>query len=102
MKKTDFTKSWRFGRTGEQLKAVSVPHDAMLLEQRKQENASGSGSAYFGSGCYEIHTGTEPHFVFLAQKIQGLFVQLFKKPIAEIGLLGFSIGFLRYFCAEKL
>ena len=53
MKKTDFTDSWRFGRTGEMLRPVSVPHDAMLLEQRKQENPSGSGSAYFGSGCYE-------------------------------------------------
>ena len=37
MKKTDFTKSWRFGRTGEQLEAVSGPHDAMLLEQRKRQ-----------------------------------------------------------------
>lgn len=50
----------------------------------------------------EIHTGTEPYFVFLAQKMPELFVQLFKKAMVEIGLLGFSIGFLGYFCAEKL
>ncbi len=53
MKRSDFNSGWRFGRRGEELKSVSVPHDAMLLEERKQGNLSGSGGAYFGGGCYE-------------------------------------------------
>ncbi len=52
MRKTEFKRFWRFARSGEALKPVSIPHDAMLLEARKQGNPSGSGCAYFGDGCY--------------------------------------------------
>ena len=91
MKKTDFTKSWRFGRTGEQLKAVSVPHDAMLLEQRKQENASGSGSAYFGSGCYEYEKEfTLPECGSAVLLFEGIY------PTGEILLDGQKAAFAHY------
>lgn len=91
MKKTDFTKSWRFGRTGEQLLPVSVPHDAMLLEQRKQENASGSGSAYFGSGRYEYEKEfTLPECSCAVLLFEGIY------PTGEILLDGQKAAFAHY------
>lgn len=91
MKKTDFTDSWRFGRTGEMLRPVSVPHDAMLLEQRKQENPSGSGSAYFGSGCYEYEKEfTLPECSSAVLLFEGIY------PMGEIFLDGRKAAFAHY------
>ncbi len=47
MRKTEFNRFWRFARSGEARKPVSIPHDAMLLEARKQGNPSGSGCVFF-------------------------------------------------------
>lgn len=47
----------------------------------------------------EIHTGTEPHFVFLAQKMPELFVQFFKQSNRRNRIIGvfyrISLIFLR-------
>lgn len=43
MQKSDFGSGCRFGRSGEAPHPVSIPHVAMLLEERKQGNPSGAG-----------------------------------------------------------
>ena len=52
MLKTDFNQGWHFARSGDVLTPVSIPHDAMLLEERKKGNPSGAGCAYFAGGNY--------------------------------------------------
>ena len=91
MKKTDFTKSWRFGRTGEELVPVSVPHDAMLSEERKAENPSGSGAAYFAGGCYEYEkVFTLPECSSAVLLFEGIY------PTGEIFLDGQKAAFANY------
>lgn len=91
MKKTDFTKSWRFGRTGQTLQAVSIPHDAMLQEPRKAENRTGSGAAYFGGGCYEYEKEfTLPECGSASLLFEGIY------PMGEILLDGEKAAFAHY------
>ena len=52
MLKTEFNHSWKFAVSGQPFQPVSIPHDAMMLEPRKEENPSGTGCAFFGGGCY--------------------------------------------------
>lgn len=91
MRKIDFTGSWRFGRTGEALAPVSVPHDAMLLEERKQEHLSGSGGAYFGGGSYVYEKKfTLPACESAALLFEGIY------PMGEILLDGQKAAFQAY------
>lgn len=53
MKKTVFHENWSFWRQGESNKqVVSLPHDAMIHEQRKANHPSSSAGAYFSGGSY--------------------------------------------------
>lgn len=91
MLKSDFNSGWRFARRGEQLKPVSIPHDAMLLEERRQGNLSGSGGAYFDTGCYEyekeftLPAGTSATLLF-----EGIY------PMGQIALDGEPAAFAHY------
>lgn len=54
MKTIDWNRDWTFWREGEaERTAVTLPHDAMQEEPRRQENPSGSAGAYFAGGVYE-------------------------------------------------
>lgn len=56
MKKIDYTQNWAFYKKGEDTKrVVSLPHDAMMHEVRRQDCASGSAGGFFPGGiyCYE-------------------------------------------------
>lgn len=70
--KLKFNENWTFQKAGEEEKhIVCLPHDAMLCEERKPENPSGSAGAYFGGGSY-VYTKSfdvplewkEKHLVF--------------------------------------
>ncbi len=53
MKKISFCENWTFKKTlDKDAKVVTVPHDAMIHESRKPNNASGSAQAYFPGGAY--------------------------------------------------
>jgi len=91
MWKIDFTGSWRFARSGETLKPVSIPHDAMLLEPRRQEHLSGPGGAYFGGGCYEYEKEfTLPECGSAVLLFEGIY------PMGEILLDGQKAAFAHY------
>lgn len=91
MRKTEFNGSWRFGKAGQALVPVSVPHDAMLLEVRKQENLSGSGGAYFGGGSYVYEKEfTLPACESTVLLFEGIY------PMGEILLDGVKAAFQAY------
>lgn len=50
--KTELSKGWQFSRDGEHYMEVTVPHDAMIGEERKADAPSGGGCAYFPGGKY--------------------------------------------------
>lgn len=53
MKRIDFNRNWTYCREGEEnMRAVTLPHDAMLHEARKADAESGSAGAYFPGGIY--------------------------------------------------
>ncbi len=53
MRKLNFCKDWSFGKAGSgEMKQVTLPHDAMLGEERLPDNPSGSGGAYFSGNAY--------------------------------------------------
>ncbi len=91
MRKTEFNRFWSFARKGETLKPVSIPHDAMLLEERKHGNPSGSGCAYFGGGCYEYEKEfTLPERESAVLLFEGIY------PMGEITLDGKPAAFAHY------
>lgn len=53
MKKTVFHENWSFWRQGESNKqVVTLPHDAMIHEQREPNGAGGSAHGFFPGGIY--------------------------------------------------
>ena len=53
MKRLDFNHGWQFHKKGfTNSVAVTLPHDAMIHEQRKPDGPGGSGHGYFPGGVY--------------------------------------------------
>lgn len=53
MEKINFCKDWLFCKKDSKIqKSVTLPHDAMLGEERLADNPSGSGGAYFSGNAY--------------------------------------------------
>ncbi len=91
MRKTEFSRSWCFARSGEALAPVSIPHDAMLLEERKLGNPSGSGCAYFRGGSYEyVKEFTLPECESAVLLFEGIY------PMGRITLDGEQAAFAHY------
>ncbi|MCQ2500111.1 MAG: DUF4982 domain-containing protein [Lachnospiraceae bacterium] len=54
MQKIDFCRDWSFGKAdSRERKRITLPHDAMLEEERLADNPSGAGGAYFSGGAYQ-------------------------------------------------
>lgn len=53
MEKINFCKDWLFCKKDSKInKSITLPHDAMLGEERLADNPSGSGGAYFSGNAY--------------------------------------------------
>lgn len=53
MERVDFNKGWTFAKKGTKtVQTVTLPHDAMLHENRSADAKSGSAGAYFEGGSY--------------------------------------------------
>lgn len=48
----DFNRDWTFYKKGGEKKQVNLPHDAMLLEERKEDCLNGDKTGYFPGGIY--------------------------------------------------
>ena len=58
--KEDFSAGWSFwSDTAPEPKTVTLPHDAMLTENRRSDAPSGFGSAYFETSCYHYEKQLE-------------------------------------------
>lgn len=54
VKKLDFNQGWKFHKTGEEKRLdITLPHDAMIHENRSPDSAGGSANGYFLGGIYE-------------------------------------------------
>ena len=52
MKVQAFNENWLFSKPGEEPRQVTLPHDAMILEERAPDAPGGSGNAFFHGGEY--------------------------------------------------
>ncbi len=50
---SDFNKGWVFCRENGKKEVVSLPHDAMLMETRKEACQNGDKAGYFPGGVYQ-------------------------------------------------
>ena len=48
----DFNENWTFCREGGTPVPVTLPHDAMIAEKRRENAASGTNNGYFPGGVY--------------------------------------------------
>lgn len=52
MKSQQFNDNWQFGKNIDDMKFVTLPHDAMLFEERRSDNVSTGACANFDGGVY--------------------------------------------------
>lgn len=70
MRKLDFCKDWLFGKAdGGEMKKVTLPHDAMLGEERLPDNPSGSGGAFFSGNAYRYEKTFEAPLEWSGKKV---------------------------------
>lgn len=94
MEKIDFNRNWRFWKEGGREQEVTLPHDAMLQEERRADNPSGAAGAYFSGGKYHYRK----HFTIL-EEWKGKTLQLYFEGVyqnAEVFLNGRKAGGCAY------
>lgn len=91
MRKLDFCKDWRFGKQGEAGESpVTLPHDAMIHEQRDPQCESGSAGAYFPGGVYEYEKTFDVPGEWEGKTVLIRFEGVYRK--ADISVNGAKIG----------
>lgn len=91
MQQIDFCKDWKFRKKGEAgCTCVTLPHDAMIYEERSAECESGSAGAYFPGGIYEYEKEFEVPSEWKGKKILIRFEGIYRK--AEIAVNGVYVG----------
>lgn len=78
MRKQDFNEGWKVYKKGSDKKTdVRLPHDAMILEERKADHPSGSAGACFPGGiyCYEktVDVPMEHQGKFMVLAFEGVY-----------------------------
>lgn len=91
MQQIDFCKDWKFRKKGEEgCTCVTLPHDAMIYEERSAECESGSAGAYFPGGIYEYEKEFEVPSEWEGKKILIRFEGIYRK--AGIAVNGVHVG----------
>ena len=91
MLQIDFCKDWKFRKKGEEgCTFVTLPHDAMIYEERFAECESGSAGAYFPGGVYEYEKEFEVPADWEGKKVIIRFEGIYRK--AEILVNGMQVG----------
>lgn len=91
MLQIDFCKNWRFRKEGEEkYTLVTLPHDAMIYEERFPECDSGSAGAYFPGGIYEYEKEFEVPAEWEGKKILLRFEGIYRN--ADISMNGVHVG----------
>lgn len=96
MKKIDFNQNWQFSKYGNGEKAitVSLPHDAMLNEERSATCLNGKSTGYFPGGKYKYEKTFFVSNDDFGKTIQIEFEGIYQR--AEIYLNGEKIAFNPY------
>lgn len=91
MKKILWNQDWHFGKASCPMQAVTLPHDAMIHENRVPGHASGSAQAFFPGGRYVYEKSFEkpedPHVIF---QFEGVYKN------AEVSINGRKAASCRY------
>lgn len=91
MLQIDFCKNWKFKKKGEEgYTSVTLPHDAMIHEERYAECESGSAGAYFPGGVYEYEKEFDVPAEWEGKKVLLRFEGVYRK--AEISVNGMNVG----------
>ena len=91
MLQIDFCKDWKFRKKGaERCTSVTLPHDAMIYEERDGECESGSAGAYFHGGVYEYEKEFYVPADWEGKKILLRFEGVYRK--AGISVNGVDVG----------
>jgi hypothetical protein len=94
MKRIEFNDNWSFYKEGGLPRKVTLPHDAMIWEERSPKNPSGSAGAFFSGGKYIY----EKKFILPAdyteKKLLFQFEGVYKN--AEVSINGKSMGGCAY------
>ena len=89
---------WKFGREGEALLRISLPHDAMLAEKRYAACRSGEAGAFFPGGKYRYQRTLTFSPEDLKKDITLLFEGVYRN--AEVFLNGQKVGAHKYGYSE--
>lgn len=91
MLQIDFCKEWKFRKKGaEGSTFVTLPHDAMIYEDRDKECESGSAGAYFPGGVYEYEKEFYVPADWEGKKVLLRFEGVYRK--ADISVNGVHVG----------
>ena len=69
MKKIDFNEDWQFWKEGGDRQNVTLPHDAMIHEQRDSECKNGKNTGYFPGGYYFYEKNFMAEIAWQGQKV---------------------------------
>ena len=103
MKRTIWTDNWRFGKAGNSMTPVIVPHDAMIHEARVPGHASGSAQAFFPGGTYVYEkTFEKPAAEHVVFQFEGVYKNA-KVYINGKEVGGAQYGYIPFFvCGDEL
>ena len=103
MKRVNFCNDWRFAPQGRAFAPVTLPHDAMIHEQRIPGAPSGSAQAFFPGGKYVYEkTFAKPDAERVIFQFEGIY-QNAKVTINGKEAGGTEYGYLPFFvCADDL
>ena len=91
MLQIDFCKDWKFRKKGEEeCSSVTLPHDAMIYEERFAECESGSAGAFFPGGIYEYEKEFEVPSEWEGKQVMIRFEGIYRK--ADISVNGVHVG----------
>ena len=95
MKKTDFTRNWVFYKDGStEQQTLDLPHDAMLFEQRRANNASTGACANFDGGRYHYEKRFVASEAWADKHLELFFEGVYRN--SKVLLNGEELGGCRY------
>ena len=82
MEKINFCKDWLFCKKDSKIqKSVTLPHDAMLGEERLADNPSGSGGAFFSGNAYVYEKIFEAPLEWSSKKVVFQFEGIYQTAV---------------------
>ena len=94
MKKIDFNENWSFKTKDREVKRLTLPHDAQLLDGRRSDSPGGSGHGYFVGNIYEYEKHFEAPAEWKDSHVEILFEGVYRNCTVELN--GKKLGEHKY------